>query len=67
MNILQGFKTITFNMVAIAASWLTSEHAIEVSEDHQTAITITIVSLVNIVLRFLTNSPIGGKKNKRQK
>ncbi|BFD46381.1 hypothetical protein [Candidatus Tisiphia endosymbiont of Temnostethus pusillus] len=67
MNILQGFKTIIFNIVAIAASWLASEHGIEVSEDHQTAITITIVSLVNIVLRFLTNTPIGRRKNKHQK
>jgi hypothetical protein len=64
MNILQGFKTIIFNIVA---SWLASEHGIEVPKDHQTAITITIVSLVNIVLRFLTNTPIGGRKNKRQK
>ncbi|WP_341755604.1 hypothetical protein [Candidatus Tisiphia endosymbiont of Ptychoptera albimana] len=67
MNILQGFKTITFNIVAIAASWLASEHGIEVPKDHQTAITITIVSLVNIVLRFLTNTPIGRRKNKHQK
>lgn len=67
MNILQGFKTIIFNIVAIAASWLASKHGIEVSEDHQTAITITIVSLVNIVLRFLTNTPIGRRKNKHQK
>jgi hypothetical protein len=64
MKILQGCKTITFNIVAIAAGWLTTEYGIVLPEEHQTAISITIISLVNIALRLVTKTPIG-KKDKR--
>jgi hypothetical protein len=64
MYLLQGFKTIIFNIVAITATWLATEHGIDLAEDHQTAISVTIISLVNIGLRSITKTPIGrnGKK-----
>ena len=64
MNILSGFKTITFNIVAIAATWITTEYGIELSEDHQTAFATTIIALANIGLRVLTKTPIGKKDRK---
>jgi hypothetical protein len=64
MKILQGRKTITFNIVAIAASWLATRHGIDLPEEHQTAISITIISLVNIALRLITKTPIGKKDRK---
>lgn len=59
MRLLQGFKTLIFNIVAIGASWLATEHGIDLPEEHQTAISVTIVSLANIGLRFLTKTPMG--------
>jgi hypothetical protein len=44
MYLLQGFKTIIFNIVAITASWLATERGIDLAEDHQTAISVTIIS-----------------------
>ena len=67
MKLLQGFKTIAFNLVAIVASWLATEYGIELPEDHQTAITVTIVSLANIGLRLITKTPINFPKNKHHK
>ena len=67
MQILQGFRTIIFNIVTIAATWLAGKHGIELTEEHQTAITVTLVSLANIGLRVITKTPIGAgnRKNKR--
>jgi hypothetical protein len=64
MKILQGCKTIIFNIVAIAAGWLTTEYGINLTEEHQTAISITIISLVNIALRLVTKTPIGRRNRK---
>lgn len=64
MKILQGCKTITFNIVAIAAGWLATEYGIVLPEEHQTAISVTIISLVNIALRLITKTPIGRKGRK---
>lgn len=65
MHILQGFRTLIFNVVAIAATWLANEYGIILSEEHQTAITVTIVSLTNIALRSITKTPICRKKSKQ--
>ena len=62
MNILQGFRTIIFNGVAIIATWLGTNHGVELSQEHQTAITTTIIAAVNIGLRMVTKTPIGKKK-----
>jgi hypothetical protein len=64
MKILQGCKTITFNIVAIAAGWLSAKYNIDLPVEDQTAISITIISLVNIALRLVTKTPIG-KKNRK--
>lgn len=62
MNVLQGFKTIIFNIVAIAASLLATNYEIELSPDHQAAITTTMIAVVNIGLRIITKTPVGKKK-----
>ncbi len=64
MYLLQGFKTITFNIVAISATWLATEHGIDLPEEHQTAISVTIISVINIVLRLITKTSIGKKDKK---
>lgn len=63
---LQGFKTVIFNLVAIFASWLASEYGIELSDEHQTAVTVTIVSLANIGLRIITRTPICTNKDENE-
>ncbi len=62
MKILQGFKTIIFNIVAIGASWLATAHGINLTDEHQTAISVTIISLANIGLRFITRTPMGKQR-----
>jgi len=64
MNILQGFRTIIFNGVAIVATWLAVNYEIELSQDHQAAITTTIIAVINIALRIITKTPVGKKKKK---
>lgn len=59
MNILQGFKTVIFNIVAITVSWIGARYGLELTEEHHTA--ITVISLANIGLRLTTKTPIGAK------
>ena len=56
MQKLSGYKTIIFNLVAIGASWLTTSYGIELPEEHQTAISVTIISIINIGLRLMTKT-----------
>lgn len=65
MNILQGFRTIIFNIVAIAVSWVGARYGLELTEEHHTAITVTVISLANIGLRLITKTPIGDKKGRK--
>ena len=71
MKYLQGFRTIIFNIVAIAATWLVVNYGIELSEEHQLAITTSIIALINIVLRLITKTPAfkheSNKQNKNDK
>ena len=63
MKYLQGFRTIIFNVVTILAAWLTVNYDIELTEEHQLAITTTIISIGNIALRLVTKTPVGRKDN----
>lgn len=62
MHIFQGFRTIIFNSLAIVASWLGSNCNLPISEEHLTAITTTLIALVNIGLRVITKTPICKKE-----
>lgn len=64
MKIPQGCKTITFNIIAIAAGWLSAKYDIDLPVEDQTAISITIISLINIALRLVTKTSIGRKGKK---
>lgn len=55
---LQGFKTIIFNIVALIAAWLATNFGIELAPDEQAAIAVTIVTIGNIILRIFTKSAI---------
>ncbi len=55
---LSGFKTVIFNLVALLAAWLATKYGIEVSEEQQTAIAVTIVCVINIILRTFTKTRI---------
>ncbi|WP_342270596.1 hypothetical protein [Rickettsia endosymbiont of Orchestes rusci] len=61
MKTLQGFRTIIFNSVALLTAWL-ARFDIDIPEDHQTAMGITLISIINIILRLLTKTPIGKKE-----
>ena len=68
MKKLQGFRTIIFNIVAVAASWVSGSFGIDLSGDTQAAIGTTIIAVANIALRVLTKTPVGKlttKKNKK--
>lgn len=55
---LQGFKTIIFNVVALIAAWLATNYGIDLAPDEQAAIAVTIVTVGNIMLRIFTKSAI---------
>jgi len=57
MKLIQRFKTITFNIVATAAAWLATTYGIEMSEEHQMAITTTIMAAANVAISIFTGSP----------
>ncbi|MCC8483816.1 MAG: hypothetical protein LN561_04650 [Rickettsia endosymbiont of Labidopullus appendiculatus] len=57
MQKLQGFRTIIFNLITILTAWL-ADFNIELSEEHQTAMSVTIIAIINIILRFITKTPI---------
>jgi hypothetical protein len=55
---LQGFKTIIFNVVALIAAWLATNYGIDLAPDEQAAIAVTIVTVGNIILRIFTKSAV---------
>ena len=61
MKTLQGFRTIIFNSAALLTAWF-ARFDIELPEEHQTAIGITIIALINIILRLFTKTPVGMKE-----
>ena len=65
MKILQGFRTIIFNITATIDTWFGATHGIEIPEEHKAAIATTIIALVNIFLRLITRTPVF-KRNKTQ-
>lgn len=68
MKILQGFRTIIFNVTATLGAWLGATYGIELPEEHQAALATTIMAVINILLRIFTESPPfrkdKGKKNR---
>jgi hypothetical protein len=55
---LQGFKTVIFNIVALVAAWLATNYGITIAPEEQAAIAVTIVTIGNIILRIFTKSAI---------
>jgi hypothetical protein len=55
---LQGFRTVIINLIAILAIWLNDKFGIQLNEELQTSLAVTILGLVNICLRFITKTPI---------
>ena len=55
---LQGFKTVIFNIVALIAAWLATHYGIDIAPDEQAAIAVSIVTIGNIILRIFTKSAI---------
>ena len=66
MKILQGFRTILFNVLVAVSSWLGVNYGIELTEEHQSAVVTTVIAAANIGLRMLTKTPVG-KKDKTNK
>lgn len=61
---LQGFKTVIFNIVAMIAAWLAAHYGIDIAPEDQAAIAVTIVTLGNIVLRIFTKTSIFNRNQK---
>lgn len=59
---LTGFRTVIANIVMAGLAWLATNYGIELSQDEQTAVVVTVVCIVNIILRAITKSPIFKKK-----
>ena len=59
---LQGYRTIFVNLVALGAAWLASHYGIIIDENSQTALVVTLVTLSNIGLRLLTKTPVFTKE-----
>lgn len=55
---LQGFKTIIFNIVALIAAWLATNFGIDIAPEEQAAIAVTLVTIGNIILRIFTKSAV---------
>lgn len=58
----QGFKTVIFNVVAVAAIWLNNQYGIEIDSELQSALAVTIMGVGNIILRKFTKTPIFKKE-----
>lgn len=64
MRIFQGFRTIIFNVITAATSWVGVTYGIEISDEHQMAFCTTVIAACNIALRLITTTPIGKKDDK---
>ena len=67
MKILQGFRTIIFNITATIATWLGATHGIDIPDEHQAAIATTIIAIVNILLRLITRTPVFKRNKTKEK
>lgn len=61
---LQGFKTVIFNIVAMIAAWLATRYGIDIAPEEQMAIAVTLVTIGNILLRIFTKTTIFNRKPK---
>ena len=61
---LQGFKTVIFNIVAMIAAWFAAHYGIDIAPEEQMAIAVTLVTLGNILLRIFTKTTIFNRQPK---
>lgn len=59
MNFLEGYKTIIAN-VALAVVAVAAGFGIIIPQDDKDAIAGGIIAVVGIILRLVTNGPVGG-------
>ena len=52
-------KMIWVNVIAVVAIILNSQYGIDLDTEVQAALATSILAIVNIVLRVVTNQPIG--------
>ncbi len=52
-------KTVWVNFCAILAIVLNSQYGIEMDADTQAAMATSILAVINIILRLVTNQPVG--------
>ena len=59
-NIMQGWKTVLANALAIGLAWLNSAvGVVDLTGDEQAAAVVTLLAVVNLILRAVTKTPIG--------
>lgn len=58
---LKGYRTIIANVVALGVA-IAASSGFVIPESEQTALVAGIVAILNIGLRFITDTPVGGRK-----
>ena len=59
---LQGYRTILFNLTALVAVWINESFGLTVSVQDQEAIVATIIVAGNLIIRiFFTKAPVARK------
>ena len=57
---MQGWRTVAANALAMGLAWINSSvGVIELTNDEQAAAVVTLLAIVNIILRAVTKTPIG--------
>ena len=59
---LKGYKTLLINSLTVVAGILEGKHSIDVIPPDWQAYTVVALALINILLRLMTNTPVGQKK-----
>ena len=57
---MKGWRTLAANGLAAGLAWLNAKFGfIELSGDEQAATVITLLAVVNMILRAVTTTPVG--------
>ena len=57
---MQGWRTVAANALAIGLAWINSSVGmIELTGEEQAAAVVTLLAIVNIILRAVTKTAIG--------
>ena len=57
---MKGWRTIIANSAALGLAWLNSAFdVVDLSGDEQAAMVVTLLAVVNIVLRAVTTTAVG--------